>query len=68
MQYIYIYFSNISVFFIAFLLQLFLLFHSLQVATSQFNVWMMKADNWPVEKGLLYCWGSAKVGVLYFIL
>jgi hypothetical protein len=29
---------------------------------------LMKADTWPQEKGLLYCWGSAKVGVLYIIL
>jgi hypothetical protein len=28
---------------------------------------MMKPDKWPEEKGLLYCWGSAKVGVLYNI-
>jgi hypothetical protein len=42
-------FSNISVFFIAFLLQLILFVLSLRGRSCQVTNWMMKADNWPVD-------------------
>ena len=66
----YIYFSNISVFFLAFLLVYYnfssFFFHC-QAATCQFPVSLMKADTWPqLGPSLLYCWGSAKV-VLYML-
>ena len=38
------------------------------VATCQFPYSLMKVDTWLQEKGMLYCWGSAKVGDLYIIL
>ena len=49
----YIYFSNISVFFIAFLLQLFFFFFHCQAATCQFPVSLMKADSDPKSVVLL---------------
>ena len=66
----YIYFSNISVFFIAFLLQLFFFFLSVSLpvpgsniihASFLFHWWKLI-----VTPSLLHCWGSAKV-VLYII-
>ena len=45
-----------------------LFFIHCRVATCHLPYLLMKADTWRQGKGLLYCWGSAKIGVLYIIL